>query len=67
MAAKPKLIEVNLNAAKEIERILEKYEVAFCNCVGENQHLDSCPSQEANQLRNYLTQRINNPNKKYGI
>lgn len=67
MVAKPKLIEINLNAAKEIQRILEKYEVASCACDGETQHRDSCPAKEANQLSNYLTQRINNPNKKYGV
>jgi hypothetical protein len=67
MVAKLKLIEINLNVAKDISRILEKYEVASCQCDGESQHTDSCPSQESNQIRNYLTQRINNPKKKYGI
>jgi hypothetical protein len=67
MATKPKLIEINLNAARKIERVLENYEVSSCKCDGESQHLDSCPSKEANQLRHYLTQRINSPNKKYGI
>ncbi|MES2818687.1 MAG: hypothetical protein V4812_06845 [Pseudomonadota bacterium] len=67
MTAKPKLIEINIDAARTIARILEKYEIASCKCDGETQHFDSCPSKEANQLRNYLTQRINNPNKKYGI
>lgn len=50
MATKLKLIEINLNAAREIERILEKYEVNSCRCDGEPQHLNSCPSKEANQL-----------------
>lgn len=67
MSAKPKLIEINVNAARDIERILEKCEVHFCCCEGSSQHDDSCPSKEAFQLKNYLTQRINNPNKKYGI
>jgi hypothetical protein len=67
MATKPKLIEINLNVAREIECVLGRYEASSCKCEGESQHLDSCPSKEANQLRNYLTQRINNPSKKYGI
>lgn len=67
MSAKPKLIEINVNTARDIERILEKYEVHFCCCEGSSQHDDSCSSKEAFQLRNYLTQRIYNPNKKYGI
>lgn len=67
MSTRLKLIEISLNAVREIERLLAKYEAHLCICDGGAQHLDSCPSREANQLRNYLTQRINNPNKKYGI
>ena len=65
--SKPKLIQINLNAAKEIVRLLERAEGKLCvGCVGET-HEDSCPAKEAFQLRNYLTQRVNNPNKNYGI
>ena len=65
--AKAKLIQINLQAAKDIIRLLEKYEKEVCiDCAGEH-HDDSCPAKEAYQLRNYLTQRINNPNKNYGI
>lgn len=68
MAAKVKLIEINLSAARDIARLLEKYEVGSCiGCAEGSQHQSSCPSQQANQLRNYLIQRINNPNKKYGV
>lgn len=65
--AKVKLIQINLTAAKEIVRILGRAEVKLCiGCSGES-HEESCPAKEAFQLRNYLTQRVNNPNKNYGI
>jgi len=65
--SKVKLIQINLNAAKEIVRILERAEVPLCiGCEGDH-HEEGCPGKEVLQLRNYLTQRVNNPNKKYGI
>ena len=65
--SKPKLIQINLRAAKEIVRVLGRSEVKLCiGCDGES-HENSCPAKEVLQLRNYLTQRVNNPNKNYGI
>ena len=65
--SKPKLIQINLQAAKEIVRVLERSEIKLCiGCPGES-HEESCPAKEVLQLRNYLTQRVNNPNKNYGI
>jgi hypothetical protein len=65
--SKPKLIQINLQAAKEIVRVLDRSEVKLCiGCLG-GAHEESCPAKEVLQLRNYLTQRVNNPNKKYGI
>jgi hypothetical protein len=65
--SKVKLIQINLTAAKEIVRLLECAEIKLCiGCSGES-HEESCPAKEALQLRNYLTQRVNNPNKNYGI
>lgn len=65
--SKVKLIEINLNAAKGLVRVLKRNEGLNCiGCEGDF-HKDNCPAQEMYQLRNYLTQRVNNPNKKYGI
>ena len=65
--SKPKLIEINLVAAKKLVRILKRNEESNCvGCEGEF-HLANCPAKEMFQLRNYLTQRINNPNRKFGI
>ena len=65
--SKVKLIKINLRVAKEITRLLGKYEKQFClGCSGEY-HDENCPAREAFQLHNYLTQRINNPNRDYGI
>jgi hypothetical protein len=65
--SKPKLIQINLNAAKDLARLLGKFEEQTCRGCQGGLHEDSCPAREAFQLRNYLTQRINNPNKDYGI
>jgi hypothetical protein len=65
--SKVKLIEININAAKDLVRILSTTEKQHCiGCEGDF-HLETCPGKECSQLRNYLTQRINNPNKRYGI
>ncbi len=65
--SKPKMLQINLQAAKDIARILGQAEDKLCSgCSGEL-HADACPAKKAFQLRNYLTQRINNPNKDYGI
>jgi hypothetical protein len=65
--SKPKLIQINLQAAKEIVRVLDRAEEKLCvGCPGDS-HESSCPAREVFQLRNYLTQRVNNPNKNYGI
>lgn len=65
--SKSKLIQINLQAAKEIVRALDRSEIKLCTGCQGNFHVDSCPAKEFSQLRNYLTQRINNPNKNYGI
>lgn len=65
--SKTKLIEINLNAAKNLVRVLKRNEDSNClGCEGDS-HQDDCPAKEMYQLRNYLTQRVNNPNKKYGV
>ena len=65
--AKEKLIQINVRTAREIARVLDRSEELLCNgCAGEL-HDESCPARQAYQLRNYLTQRINNPNKNYGV
>ena len=64
---KVKIIKINVNAAKDIVRLLDRLEKLACaDCSGQF-HEPSCPAKDAFQLRNYLTQRINNPDKEYGI
>ena len=65
--SKAKLIEINLNAAKNLVRILKRNELSNCIGCSGDAHQDDCPAKEMYQLRNYLTQRVNNPNKKYGV
>ena len=67
MSAKPKLIPINLFAARRLVRILNRYEVANCQGCDGSSHESACPSREAYQLRNYLTLRINNPNRRFKI
>jgi hypothetical protein len=62
-----KMIQINIRAAKDLVRMLDRAEENMClGCAGE-EHDDACPARELLQLRNYLTQRINNPNRNYGI
>jgi hypothetical protein len=62
-----KLIQINLRAARELVRVLSRAEEKQCiGCAGDF-HEAECPSREILQLRNYLTQRVNNPTKNYGI
>lgn len=65
--SQPKLIEINLAAAKELVRILKRNEELNCNGCEGDLHLADCPAKEMFQLKNYLTQRINNPNRRFGI
>lgn len=61
-----KQIQVDLAVAKDIIRVLEKFEVEICfDCPGQY-HEDDCPAKKAYQLRNYLLRKVNNPNRKYG-
>ena len=65
--SKQKLIEINIGAARQLVRLMDQLERKVCvGCLGEK-HDDSCPAQEAVQLRNYLTQRVNNPTRSYGV
>jgi len=63
----PKLIQINIAAAKDIARLLGRSEAELCTCSQQDLHKPGCPGHKAWQLRNYLTQRINNPNERYGI
>lgn len=64
---KPKLIEINLGTAKELVRMLDKMQEVGCiGCVGSD-HEGNCPAKGTVQLRNYLTQRINNPDRHFGV
>ena len=65
--SKTKLIEINLQAGKELVRILKRNEASNCTGCEGDLHQEDCPAKEMFQLRNYLTQRINNPNRKFGI
>jgi hypothetical protein len=65
--SKPKLIEINLRSAKDLVRILKRNEDLNCTGCEADLHQADCPAKEMFQLRNYLTQRVNNPNRKFGI
>lgn len=64
---KPKMISVSLTAAKEIARLLDRLEGTSCiGCEG-TWHSSDCPAQKAFQMHNYLTRRINNRNRHFGV
>jgi hypothetical protein len=64
---KPKMLPIQRNIAKQIVRILDKFEEQSCiGCEGAF-HAGDCPAREAYQLRNYLTQRINNPERNFTV
>jgi len=61
--SKSKSISLTAETAKGIARLLGKYESLTCTgCEGQT-HEEICPAREAFQLRNVLTQSINNPDK----
>jgi hypothetical protein len=64
---KPKLIEINPRTAKELVQMLDKMQEVACIGCTDSDHEGNCPAKGTVQLRNYLTQRINNPNRKFGI
>lgn len=64
---KPKMIPIQLSTAKQLVRVLGKWEKASCIGCPSGSHTDNCPAREAYQLRNYLTQRINNPNRNFTV
>jgi hypothetical protein len=60
---KPKMVPIQHKVAKELVRILDKFQEQSCiGCSGAF-HTEDCPAREAYQLRNYLTQHINNPDR----
>ncbi len=62
---KLKMLPIQHKVAKQLVRILGKFEEQSCiGCSGAF-HVGECPAAEAYQLRNYLTQRINNPNRHF--
>ncbi len=64
---KPKMLPIQRKVAKQLVCILDKFEEQSCiGCLGAF-HLEECPAIEAYQLRNYLTQRINNPNRNFTV
>jgi len=64
---KERVIQINLQAANEIIRLLDQYEETFCKGCDGTFHDDDCPAKKAFQLRNYLNQRVNNPTRHYGV
>jgi heterodisulfide reductase subunit B len=64
---KPKMISIQRKVAKQLVRILDKLEEQSCiGCPG-TFHTGDCPALEAYQLRKYLTQRVNNPQRNFTI
>jgi hypothetical protein len=65
--SKLKFIRVNLKVASRIVEMLEQAEAKLCVGCGGDQHDESCPAEEAQQLRMYVRTRVNNPNNKYEV
>jgi hypothetical protein len=64
---KPKMISIQLSSARKLARLLDRLQEATCKgCTG-GSHETDCPAAEAFQMRNYLTQRINNPNRDFHV
>jgi len=64
---KPKMISINMDAAKQLARLLDRLEEGTCTGCPRGVHETTCPAAEAFQLRNYLTQRINNPGRHFTV
>ena len=64
---KPKMVSINLPAAKQLARLLDRLEETACKGCPDGGHETDCPAKEAWQLRNYLTQRINNPTREFHV
>ena len=64
---KPKMLPIQHKVAKQLVRVLDKFQEQSCiGCTG-TFHTEDCPAREASQLRNYLTQRINNPERHFTV
>lgn len=64
---KPKMLPIQHKVAKQLVRVLDKFQAQSCiGCTGAF-HEEDCPAREAYQLRNYLTQRINNPERHFTV
>lgn len=66
MSRGEKSISISLRFAKELVRILDKYESATCNCEPPSRHTSGCPAHNASLCRDALSQRINNPDRYRG-
>jgi hypothetical protein len=64
---KPKMLPIQHKIAKQLVRILDKFEEQSCIGCSRTFHAEDCPAREAYQLRNYLTQRINNPTRNFTV
>lgn len=64
---KPKMLFIQEKVAKNLVRILDKFEKHSCMGCLESFHAEDCPALETYQLRNYLTQRINNPGRNFTV
>jgi len=59
------MIPIDRDVAKKLARLLGKLEELTCTGCEGTWHEQSCPAREAFQSRNYLTQRLNNPQRHF--
>jgi hypothetical protein len=64
---KPKMVPIQVSAAKELIRLMDRLEEKSCiGCPG-GVHETACPAAEAFAMRNYLTRRVNNQGRHYTV
>jgi hypothetical protein len=61
------MLPIQQKVAKQLVRILDRLEEQSCIGCSGTYHAGDCPALEAYQLRNYLTQRINNPERHFTV
>ena len=65
--SKPKMVKINLDVAKKLVRMIDRFQQALCIGCSGNDHENDCPANGSVQLRNYLTLRVNHPNEDFTI
>ncbi len=61
------MVKINFEVTKELVRMLDRMQETLCKGCNGDDHEESCPAYGSVQLRNYLTLRVNNPNRDFTI